>query len=639
MSKNIEALKIKNISVDNNDDDVVDTNADNVFNIKKNVSMIRKIRDEIQNYNDKATDFYDLAGKASNIYMAEKEIQTKGFGCEFAILWSNVQTLRPALFGQLPKINISKRHKNVNQMSALALQIAEQVADYIADNAFLKQAIMEAVNARLVLGRGQIWFAYRADIQGDMVNDEKITVEYVPYKDFGHSVVGQWSDVSRVWRKVYLTKSEAESFFDDNKRILDKLNFSDDADISEGDLDDADKKKKDSACVYEVWCKDTKAVYFIDKSLGHILLKKPVATELTNFFPCPKPLYATKAENSLFPKPDYFFYEPQAHLLEKLAEKQRTVLEMIKSVGLYDSSKGSIQDLLTSEHGTMLPLGDDTILAEGGVASLFTMLDITQYANMLSVINNAIDVTKSAIYEITGIADIIRGQGQSNVTATTDGIKAKFATLRLSEMQDNVQEFIHDAYMIMVEMGLLCLTPDALDKIVEIEEINRLKTDNPEQIEALMAFIKNIKDFNFKIDIETDSTVKINQDADKADRMEFVNMFSTLMGQAIQAPKELLPLTANVLKFAVASFRGGRELENEINNAIDNLVKASAVPAPPKPDPEIQKQNFELEKQQRQQDFDLRVKSLELQNRVTIEKIRAEVRLNDTGRSTYGQPV
>jgi hypothetical protein len=298
--------------------------------------------------------------------------------------------------------------------------------------------------------------------------------------------------------------------------------------------------------------------------------------------------------------------------------------------------------------------GDDKIFIEGNINSLYAMLDIKPYVDQLMIINGAITVIKNEIYEITGIADILRGQGQSYVTATTDGIKAKFATLRLSDMQDDVQQFIHDAYVIMVEMALSALSIEALDNIIEIEEINNLKNNDPDKLQALIALVKDISKLNFKIDIETDSTVKINQDSEKADRMEFANTFSPLLAQAIQAPKELMPIIASVLKFVVASFRGGRELEADINKFIDAIMQNSEAQEPEKPDPEIEKekqrQDFELHKQQTQFQHDNAIKQMEFQHdtaikqmeyefKLEIEKIRAEVRLNDTGRSTYGQPL
>ena len=43
--------------------------------------------------------------------------------------------------------------------------------------------------------------------------------------------------------------------------------------------------------------------------------------ELENFFPCPRPLYATLTSDSLEPVPDFSLYQDQAKELDSLADK------------------------------------------------------------------------------------------------------------------------------------------------------------------------------------------------------------------------------------------------------------------------------------------------------------------------------
>jgi hypothetical protein len=38
-------------------------------------------------------------------------------------------------------------------------------------------------------------------------------VDYVHWKDFGHSVARTWEEVTRVWRAVYMTKDALEERF------------------------------------------------------------------------------------------------------------------------------------------------------------------------------------------------------------------------------------------------------------------------------------------------------------------------------------------------------------------------------------------------------------------------------------------
>ena len=638
--------------------------------IQQNAILLKSLKDDIYAYEQRAKDYHNVCDEMWDKYALgnnEKKDTIQEY-CKFAIFWSNVQTLKPALFAKLPKINISKRLPNSNVVSGTMAQIAEQVADHYADASNMFFAIKKAVLGRLVNGRGTIWFRHFNN-QNENNFFEGIECDFVRVRDFGHSLTGEWTDVGRVWRKVYLTKKEAKNFFHfdsplETKEIIRILNFSEEYKPYETEDDkDETEKKRNCACVYEVWCKETKHVYFLNQNCEKILLKKNVADvlNLTGFFPCPKPLYATLPENSLFPKPDYEFYRLQAEVLELLAQRQKWLIQEIKIKGFYDKSHSEIGNLLTAENGKMTPVADlPMILEKGGLNSLFAMFDVTPLINQLTVITQAMKEIKSDIYEITGIADIIRGQGQSNVTATSDGIKAKFATLRLSDMQDDVQNFIKDAIVIMTEMALQVLGQKTIDEIIDVKEINDAKEQkNTAFLSEIVKNVKNINALNYKVDIETDSTIRIDQDAEKAERMEFVTIFGGLVSQAMQAPKELLPLTAQVLKFAVRSFRGGRELETEINNAMDKL--ATPAQNPQQPTPEQQKEQIELQKQQADFAFKEKIKQMELENQaiiakmkmnfdmqiqelksktdIRVENIRAMTRLNDDGRATYGQPL
>ncbi len=86
-------------------------------------------------------------------------------------------------------------------------------------------------------------------------------------------------------------------------------------------------------------------------------------------------------------------------------------------------------------------------------------------------------------------------------------------------------------------------------------------------------------DAAFVIDIETDSTILVDEQAEKEARAEFLTAFST----ATQAVQPLLwrarqaPLFAGgMLKFALGPFRAGRELDGLIDDFVDKAPQALA---------------------------------------------------------------
>jgi hypothetical protein len=79
----------------------------------------------------------------------------------------------------------------------------------------------------------------------------------------------------------------------------------------------------------------------------------------------------------------------------------------------------------------------------------------------------------------------------------------------------------------------------------------------------------------FRLDIEADSTIAPDEDAEKKARVEFVEAIGALLQQAIpfvtQMPKAGGALIAEILKFVVHGFRAGRPLEETIDKFADYL--------------------------------------------------------------------
>jgi hypothetical protein len=92
----------------------------------------------------------------------------------------------------------------------------------------------------------------------------------------------------------------------------------------------------------------------------------------------------------------------------------------------------------------------------------------------------------------------------------------------------------------------------------------------------------------FRIDIETDSTIRTDEDADRVARTEFLTAAGTYVEKAVTATQmapELAPLMSELLMFGVRSFRSSRSLEP----AFEDAMKKIQAPKPEKPDPEITK--------------------------------------------------
>lgn len=112
----------------------------------------------------------------------------------------------------------------------------------------------------------------------------------------------------------------------------------------------------------------------------------------------------------------------------------------------------------------------------------------------------------------------------------------------------------------------------------QVEKIGETVT-----IEQVMKLLKDQRLRPFALDIETDSTIAPDENAQKQRATEFITSVGGYMGQAfplVQAMPQSAPLVADMLKYVASQFRAGRELDTTIDEFAENMKAAAAQPAP-----------------------------------------------------------
>lgn len=116
----------------------------------------------------------------------------------------------------------------------------------------------------------------------------------------------------------------------------------------------------------------------------------------------------------------------------------------------------------------------------------------------------------------------------------------------------------------------------------QAEEVQKTVT-----IDQVMEFLRDNKIRPFVLDIETDSTIFPDEMAEKQARSEFLTAFGTAMQQIaplVTAVPESASFAAEILRFALAPFRGGRTLDAAIDEFADNMIAKASQPQPPNPE-------------------------------------------------------
>jgi len=166
---------------------------------------------------------------------------------------------------------------------------------------------------------------------------------------------------------------------------------------------------------------------------------------------------------------------------------------------------------------------------------------------------------KQVIYEITGISDIIRGATKASETATAQDIKRQFGSLRLQNRQRDVAVFCTDILRIKAQLMCDIYSPETLLAMSGIEG-----TDDAQHAPAAIAMLQSEPLREYQITVAADSLVALDEEQEKAQRMEFLQVIGGYIERAMQAAQqvpEIAPLALSLMMFVVRAFPAAKPIE------------------------------------------------------------------------------
>jgi hypothetical protein len=585
----------------------------------------------------------------------------------FNILWSNVQTITPAIFARLPRPDVSRRFRDNDPVARVASMMLERALDYeITHYGDYKSAMSQSVLDRLLGGRGTSWVRYEphiageaggmaegmpedglqvtedtdeAETEGGIYREDQERIEYecapcdyVYWRDFGHTIARTWQEVTAVWRKVYMERPALVERF--GEELGNKIPLDTKPETSKT-FNEKMGEGASEAVIYEIWDKTSGEVLWISKSLGKILDTRPDPLKLENFWPCPKPLYATLTTDKLEPIPDFVLYQDQAKQLDTLADRIDGFINALKVRGVYDASEPSLARLFSEgENNTLIPVKNYAAFSEkGGMMGAINLVDIAPIASALQMSYQAMDQVKNQIYEIMGIADIQRGQTDPSETLGAQIIKSNNAAGRLKTMQHAVVDFATELLSIKAQIICNHFTDDT---IVKISGAMQLSPQDQQLIPQALALLRNESAKNFRVEVTSDSMIFQDEQQEKADRLEFLSAMSGFLSQAVpaaQATPELTPMLVEMLKFGVTAFKAGKGLEGMIDETADKFREqakmAEGQPKPPSPEQQKMQMQMQIEQakiqaKQAEMQMQLQIDQQKMQMQMELEKAKQE---------------
>jgi hypothetical protein len=275
--------------------------------------------------------------------------------------------------------------------------------------------------------------------------------------------------------------------------------------------------------------------------------------------------------------------------------------------------------------------------AFGGSKDVIIWLPIDMIATTITALVALRKQVIEDIYQIMGLSDIMRGATDPNETLGAQQLKTQYGSTRIRDKQQEMVRIARDTVEIfseiitqkfdpttMIEMSQTQLPTKQMQEqkaqqlIAQAQQVvqqSQQQLPPPQQdpsgappdqaaqqpqpdpqaqvqqqleqlkqqyqklqeeptLDQVLHFLKDGKQKSFVLDIETDSTVMQDENAEKERRTEFVQVLGNLLpqlAQMITAEPKTAEFCGEVLKFATAPFRAGRSLEGQIDELVAQM--------------------------------------------------------------------
>ncbi len=635
--------------------------------------------DEISSSRKRERDYRKDGLRILDIYSGKKKEDIP-----FNILFSNTETLKPALYSTVPRPVVERRFKDEDPVGKAAAEAGQRLLEFLLDTSIdgyetFDDGMNAATLDTTLVGRGVTCVKYDADV---------VDVEDTPYKNselvcldsqmwtrvyFGYA--HKWSKVPWIAYETYLDEDECKKLF--GEEIAKKIVYTtgeeadtDDEDFLGKDEEEREIGERKTALIYQIWDRaGGKVVRYISPQFKENILKNeddPLG--LTGFFNCPKPMRFVDKPNDFTPVASYTLYENQAKELNDLTRRISKIIRAIRAKGAYDQALGDdIKNLMDADEGDLIPVDVAAASAgEKGLDSAVWFWPVDKLIIVLRELYQARENCKQVIFEIMGLADIMRGASVASETLGAQQIKQTWGQLRLKDSQKEVQRYAKDLLRLMLEVaaqkfsvstwaqmtGLPFVTKQENDKAQKLmqtaqqmaakyqqqAQIQAQQTGQPPQPpqvppeiqqqvqqaqatlqkpvwEDILKLLKNDLQRAYRIDIETNSTIEAEATEDQKNIADVMNALAQyLNGVAPLVLQGALPFEAAqaMMMAIIRRFRFGSEIEDFIKqmkppqpppDAAGQMAKVQAAQQKLQSDTQSAQEKLQFEAEKKQMEF------------------------------------
>jgi hypothetical protein len=424
----------------------------------------------------------DDADKAVKLYRADNPTA-------FNILHSNIATIVPSIYNSTPVADIRSRHSDKGEVARKGAQILERGISFQLDEYDFDAVMAASVRDMQLAGRGVDRVRYRpymrrdvesggpeeaeapemelgevpemgTDVdapnqpEGEEVVWEEAVCEHVTWRSFRRGPGAMWTDVNWVAFELFLTRDEVIELAGEEVGMQVSLTS------GEAGMDELNTEREKTAFkkarVWEIWDKTAREVLFIcaDGYDAKPLRVEPDPLGLLDFFPNPAPLQAISDPDTMVPVVPYEIYRRQAEELSDVSKRILALIGVMRFRGFRAPEIPDFEQLENLEDGEFAVASQALSLIGGGKAldDAIWVVPVEKLVLVLRELVGQRESIKAAIFEITGIADIMRGASNPNETLGAQQIKTQWGSLRVQQQQRDVARYCRDLFRMTAEI-------------------------------------------------------------------------------------------------------------------------------------------------------------------------------------------
>jgi hypothetical protein len=634
--------------------------------------------------------YQDKCDSIDKLYADLEKLSNVARDRQFQLFWANISVLGPSIYSRPPVPVVVPRFKDRKALPRLASELLERSAVVGFELEDIDQVMRLVRDDITISARGAAWLRYETSGSGVKFT-ERVCIDHADRKDFLHDPARKWKDVDWVAYRAWMTKpamgkrfkKTSGDAYEDAAYAIRK----DDKDADDGKLKAGVWELWSKSQNKVVWISEGCDVV-LDQGAPHLTLDgffpcpKPAYATVQRRTLIPVPDF-------LFYKDQLEEINELTARIGALADSLKVRGFYPAGAGdIGDAIEAAVKS--TADNQVLVPVSNWSMVGQGGVKDMIVWLPLDMIATTVTQLVTLRKELIEDVYQITGLSDIMRGQTDASETLGAQQLKSEYGSVRIKDRKDEMVRMARDITRIaaeimaenfqaksLLDMSQVEVPTDAaiaqqaapiagqlkqlqaeLAKAQADPEIRQLAQQNPDQaqqiigqvqqqaqalqgqlqkleqvptIEKVMALLREQRVRPFVLDIETDSTIAPDENAQKQRATEFVTAVGGVMKEAaviLQTTPQAAPVIAETLKFVASQFRAGRSMEGVIDEFADQMAQLASQPKPPDPKKAEAAAQAQAD-QQRQQTEAQTAQAKNAERMANVQKIASEAQAKE----------